>query len=38
MTPGDQVRLVEAKNGWALVARDGQKLGFVEEKGLLSLH
>jgi WD40 repeat protein/uncharacterized caspase-like protein/uncharacterized protein YecT (DUF1311 family) len=38
MTPGGQVSLIELKNGWALVARDGQKLGFVEEKALLSLH
>jgi WD40 repeat protein/uncharacterized caspase-like protein len=29
LTPGTQVRLIETANGWMLIARDGQKLGYV---------
>jgi hypothetical protein len=34
---GSQVRVIETKNGWVLIARDGQKIGYVEEKDLLAL-
>jgi len=38
VSPGGQVSLMESKDGWALIARDGQRLGFVEEKALAGLH
>ena len=34
---GTLVRLVETTSGWLLIAKDGQKLGYVEEKALLKL-
>jgi hypothetical protein len=37
LAPGAQVVLVETANGWMLIARDGKKLGYVEEKALLRL-
>jgi WD40 repeat protein len=37
LAPGAQVVLVETVNGWTLIARDGKKLGYVEEKALLRL-
>lgn len=37
LQPGTQVRLVETASGWVLIARDGKKLGYVEEKVLLNL-
>jgi hypothetical protein len=30
-----QVRVIEAKDGWAEIARDGERLGFVPEEALL---
>jgi hypothetical protein len=33
---GTLVRLVEVKDGWALVARDGDKLGYVSETALVA--
>jgi hypothetical protein len=37
LSPGQQVALVESANGWVLVAREGKKLGYVEEKALARL-
>jgi WD40 repeat protein len=37
LAPGVQVRLLETANGWVLIARDGQKLGYVADKSLLGL-
>ena len=37
LVPGAQVVLIETANGWTLVARDGKKLGYVEEKALARL-
>jgi WD40 repeat protein len=38
LQPGTQVRLVQtAAGGWALIARDGKKVGYVEDKALLTL-
>jgi WD40 repeat protein/uncharacterized caspase-like protein len=34
---GSQVRVIETDNGWVLIARNGQKIGYVEEKDLLAL-
>ena len=34
---GMQVTLIESAEGWVLVASDGKKLGYVEEKTLLRL-
>src|SRR5207249_4003918 len=34
LLPGTQVRLVETTNGWALIAREGQKLGYVQSNAL----
>jgi hypothetical protein len=31
------VTLVETNNGWQLIAKDGKKLGYVDEKMLLKL-
>jgi hypothetical protein len=38
LPPGTQVRLVETKDGWTLIARDGIALGYIDEKYLLALH
>ena len=38
VSPGGQVSLMETKDGWALIARDGKMLGFVDEKALAGLH
>jgi uncharacterized caspase-like protein len=37
LPPGAQVRLVETMNGWVLIARDGQKLGYVQSSALAGL-
>jgi hypothetical protein len=37
LVPGAQVTLVDSANGWAAVARDGSKLGYVPDKGLAPL-
>ena len=37
LSPGSQVRIVETKNGWVLIARDGKRLGYVEASTLLTL-
>lgn len=37
LKPGTQVRIVELKGGWVLVARDGAQLGYVKEAGLAGL-
>lgn len=37
LTPGAQVYLMRTENGWTLVARNGQKLGYVRENTLLRL-
>jgi hypothetical protein len=37
-TPGTQVRLVETKDGWALIARDGVSLGYVKAEMLATIH
>jgi uncharacterized caspase-like protein len=37
LTPGQQVVLIESANGWVLVARDGKRLGYVEEAALARL-
>jgi len=34
LAPGSQVYLVETASGFALIARDGKKLGYVPEKAL----
>ena len=36
LAPGTLVTIVETANGWQLVARDGQKLGYIEDKGTLA--
>jgi hypothetical protein len=38
LSPGAQVRVIEAEAGLALIARDGLKLGHVPEDALLALH
>ena len=35
--PGTQVRVIEFIGGWAIIARDGQKLGYVPENAVLRL-
>jgi hypothetical protein len=35
---GTQVRVVQLLKGWAIIARDGEKLGYVPEGSLLQLH
>ena len=35
---GTQVRVVQLLNGWAVIAREGEKLGYVPEGSLLQLH
>jgi hypothetical protein len=34
---GTQVYLIQSENGWTLIARDGQKLGYVKESALIKL-
>lgn len=34
---GTQVTLVETQDGWAIVAREGRRLGYVEERSLATL-
>jgi uncharacterized protein YgiM (DUF1202 family) len=34
---GTTVRLLEASGGWALIAREGRKLGYVDSKSLLQM-
>jgi WD40 repeat protein/uncharacterized caspase-like protein len=38
LTPGAKVALVETRGGWALVAREGKRLGYVEATALAGLH
>jgi hypothetical protein len=35
---GSQVRLIETSGGWALVARDGKRIGYVESGSIVQLH
>jgi WD40 repeat protein len=37
LTSGMQVRLIEATNGWVLIARDGQKIGYVRGSAIVGL-
>jgi WD40 repeat protein/uncharacterized caspase-like protein len=37
LTPGTQVRLMETTNGWTLIARDGQKLSYVQGNAIAGL-
>ena len=37
LVPGAQVVLVGTANGWTLIARDGKKLGYVEDRTLARL-
>jgi WD40 repeat protein len=37
LAPGTTVTLVETNNGWQLIAKDGKKLGYVDEKMLARL-
>jgi hypothetical protein len=37
LSAGTQVRVVEFKDAWAVVARDGQKMGYVPVEALLEL-
>jgi WD40 repeat protein/uncharacterized caspase-like protein len=37
LAPGTQVYLMRTENGWTLIARDGQKLGYVREGALVRL-
>lgn len=37
LPPGTTVTLIEGANGWQLIAKDGQKLGFIEDKALARL-
>jgi parvulin-like peptidyl-prolyl isomerase len=35
--PGTQIKVVESSDGWALIAREGKKIGYVEEKLLAKI-
>ena len=37
LAAGTQVRVVQQLNGWAVIAREGEKLGYVPEEALLRL-
>jgi WD40 repeat protein len=37
LAPGTQVYLVQTSGGWSLVARDGQKLGYVQSSAVAGL-
>jgi uncharacterized caspase-like protein len=37
LSPGTQVRLMETANGWTLIARDGQTLGYVPGTAIAGL-
>ena len=37
LQPGSQVAVMKTADGWTLVARDGQKLGYVEDQNLVRL-
>lgn len=37
LPPGTQVHLIETVNGWVLIARDRQKVGYVQENAPLQL-
>ena len=37
LAAGTQVRVVQLLNGWAVIAREGEKLGYVPEAALLRL-
>ena len=38
LTPGAQVRIVKFEKDWAVVAIDGQLLGYVPADALAQLH
>jgi hypothetical protein len=35
LSPGFEVRVIESKGGWAAIARDGERLGYVPVEALL---
>jgi hypothetical protein len=35
LSPGFEVRVIESEAGWAAVARDGERLGYVPMESLL---
>ena len=37
LRPGTQVRVLEAAGGWVLIARDGEKLGYVQDNAIAGL-
>lgn len=37
LAPGTTVTLIEGVNGWQLIAKDGKKIGYVEDTALLKL-
>ena len=37
LSAGTQIRLVDTVNGWALIARNGQKLGYVQKSAVAGL-
>jgi uncharacterized caspase-like protein len=37
LAPGTQVHLLASESGWAIVARDGKKLGYIEATALARL-
>jgi len=37
LPPGTQIHLIESVNGWVLIARDGRKLGYVQESAVAGL-
>lgn len=37
LAPGTQVRLLETQGGWVLIAREGQKLGYVQQSAVAGL-
>ncbi|MGE0285358.1 MAG: caspase family protein [Bradyrhizobium sp.] len=37
LSPGTQVRLMETADGWALIARDGKKVGYVQGNAIVGL-
>jgi len=37
LSPGTQVRLLETQSGWILIAREGQKLGYVQQSAVAGL-
>ncbi|EGP09588.1 polysaccharide deacetylase [Bradyrhizobiaceae bacterium SG-6C] len=37
LSPGMQVRVIETTGGWALVAREGRRIGYVQQRDLVAL-